>query len=122
MYDLNWIMENTAVSSTIDKDLIRRLVVLKIWVDSYGMHYGNVYSHPAHNPSVFDSEKLLNGRNPKDVNAEDIGTLAVPAPATEEMINMLKKNFAFLLNLDDTEKEIAKSNQKDRSLVIRTSW
>ena len=115
-------MENTAVSSTIDKDLIRRLVVLKIWVDSYGMHYGNVYWHPAQDPSVFDSEKWLNGRNPKDVNAEDIGTLAVPEPATEEMINMLKKNFAFLLNLDDTEKEIAKSNQKDRSLVIRTSW
>lgn len=120
MYDLNWIMENTAVSSTIDKDLIRRLVVLKIWVDSYGMHYGNIYWHPAHDPSVFDPEKWLNGREPKDVNAEDIGTLAVPAPTVEEMIDRLKKNFVFLSKLDDIEQAIAKSNQKDRSLVIRT--
>ena len=120
MYDLNWIIENIAVSSTIDKSLIRRLVVLKIWVDSYGLHYGNVYWHPAHDPSVFDPEKWLNGRNPKDVNAEDIGTLAVPAPTAEEMINRLKKNLAFLLDLDDVERAIAKSNQKDRSLVIRT--
>lgn len=119
MYDLNWIMENTTVSSTIDKELIRRLVVLKIWIDSYGMHYGNVYWHPAHDPSVFDPDKWLNGRNPKDVDSEDIGTLAVPAPTAEEMIGRLKKNFAFLSDLDDTEQAIAKSNQKDRSLVIR---
>ena len=73
-----------------------------------------------HDPSVFDPGKWLNGRNPKDVNAEDIGTLAVPAPTAEEMIDRLKKNLAFLSNLDDTEQIIAKSNQKDRSLVIRT--
>ena len=35
------------------------------------------------------------------------------------MIGRLKKNFAFLSDLDDTEQAIAKSNQKDRSLVIR---
>jgi len=119
MYDLNWIMENRRIADTIDLNLLRRLVVLKIWVDSFGMHYGNLYWRPAHAPSVFDADKWLHGRSPKDVNAEDIGTLAVPAPTAEEMIGKLKANYAFLAELDEVEQVIAKSNQKDRSLVIQ---
>ena len=119
MYDLNWIMESPSVSSTINKALIRRLVVLKIWVDSYGMHYGNVFWHPAHDPSVFDPDKWLNGRNAKDVDAEDIGTLAVPTPTAQEMIERLKKNYSFLAELDDVEQRVSMSNQKDRSLIIK---
>ena len=119
MYDLNWIMENRSTADQIDMNLLRHLVVLKIWVDSYGMHYGNVHWRPAHAPSVFDPEKWLNGRQPRDVNAEDIGTLAVPAPTAEEMIEKLKTNYAFLTDLDTVELVIAKSNQKDRSLVIQ---
>ncbi len=120
MYDLNWIMENSSLSSTLDKDLIKRLVVLKIWVDSYGMHYNNIYWHPAHDPSVFQPKKWLYERNAKAVDTEDIGTLAVPAPTAEDMIDRLKRNYSFLLDLDDTEQTIAMSNQKDRSLVIKT--
>ena len=118
MYDLNWIMENKQIADTIDKNLLRRLVVLKIWVDSFGMHCGNVFWRPAHSPSVFIPEKWLNDRKPKDVNAEDIGTLAVPAPTSEEMIEKEKYNFEFLTDLDDDEKIVALSNQKDRGLVI----
>ena len=120
MYDLNWIMETKALADTIDKKLLRRLVVLKIWVDAYGMHYGNVYWHPAHAPSNFDPDRWLNGRNPKDVDAEDIGTLAVPAPTAEEMIEKLRINYDFLKDLDEVELAISRSNQKDRSLVIQT--
>ena len=119
MYDLNWIMENKALSDTLDKNLLKRLVVLKIWVDSFGMHYGNVFWRPAHAPSVFDPERWLYDRNPKDVDAEDIGTLAVPAPTAKEMIEKLKINYDFLKNLDETEMIISKSNQKDRSIVIQ---
>ena len=119
MYDLNWLLETKSVSDTIDKGLLKRLVVLKIWVDSYGMHYRNIFWHPAHSPSVFDPDKWLNGRNPDDVDAEDIGTLAVPAPTPENLIKRLRTNYRFLTEFDEVEKTIAKSNQKDRSLVIQ---
>lgn len=119
MYDLNWLIEKEPYTSAIDRNLLRRLVVLKIWVDSFGMHYGNIYWHPAHSPSVFDPDKWLNDRNPRNVDAEDIGTLAVPAPTAEELIERLKHNYGFLSDLDEEERIIAKSNQKDRSFVIR---
>ncbi len=119
LYDLNWLLETKFIANTIDKMLLKRLVVLKIWVDSFGMHYGSVFWRPAHSPSVFDPERWLNERNPKDVDAEDIGTLAVPAPTAEELILRLKKNYEFLLDLDEVEQVIAKSNQKDRGLVIQ---
>lgn len=120
MYDLNWLLETSPISTMIDKNLLKRLVVLKIWIDSYGMHYQNIFWHPAHSPSVFDPERWLYGRNPKDVDAEDIGTLAVPAPTAEDLIKRLAANYVFLSDLDDVEQTIAKSNQKDRSLVIHT--
>ena len=120
LYDLNWIMETPSVERIIDKPLLRRLAVLKIWVDSHGMHCGNVWWRPAHAPSVFDPEKWLYGRNPKEIDREDIGTLAVPAPTAEEMLSSLKENYLFLMDLDETETVIAGSNAKDRSLVIQT--
>ncbi len=119
LYDLNWIMENPKVSASIDRSLLRRLSVLKIWVDSNGMHYGNVWWRQAHEASIFIPNKWLNERDPKTVDAEDIGTLAVPTPTPEEMLEKLRLNYAFLKNLDDIEKIIAKSNGKDRSLVIK---
>lgn len=119
LYDLNWLFETKSIEITIDKALLKRLVVLKVWVDSYGMHYGNIFWHPAHSPSIFDPERWLNGRNPKDVDTEDIGTLAVPAPTAEELLQRLKQNFAFLMELDEVERIIANSNQKDRGLVIQ---
>ena len=118
MYDLNWIMENRSISDTINRRLLRRLVVLKIRVDSFGMHCGNIFWHPAHSPSVFDPNKWLGNRKPEDVDTEDIGTLAVPAPTSEEMISRLQTNFGFLRDLDETEWQIAASNQKDRRTVI----
>ena len=41
MYDLSWIMTTAKIASTLDFDLIRRLAVLKIWVDAFGVHGGN---------------------------------------------------------------------------------
>ena len=120
LYDLNWLIETKSIANTINKDLLKRLVVLKIWVDSYGMHYGNIFWHPAHSPSVFDPERWLRDRNPKDVDAEDIGTLAVPAPTPDELLQKLNQNYSFLLDLDEVEQIIARSNQKDRGLVIQT--
>ena len=120
LYDLNWIMETPSIERRIDKELLRKLVVLKIWVDSHGMHCGNVWWRPAHAPSVFDPDRWLHDRDPKSIDMEDIGTLAVPAPTPEEMIDRLGRNFAFLKELDETETIIASSNAKDRSTVIQS--
>ena len=119
MYDLNWLMQTPSIEKHIDKALLKRLAVLKIWVDSHGMHCGNVWWRPAHSPSVFDPEKWLYGREPKSIDKEDIGTLAVPAPTPEEMIHGLKENYSFLLTLDETESIIARSNAKDKGIVIQ---
>lgn len=119
LYDLNWIMETPSIEAMLDKKLLRRLAILKIWVDSHGMHCGNVFWRPAHMPSIFDPERWINNRNPKEIDMEDIGTLAVPAPTAEEILSKLKKNYAFLMDMDEIETIIARSNAKDRRLVIQ---
>lgn len=119
LYDLNWIMETPTIEQRIDKALLRHIAVMKIWVDSHGMHCGNVWWRPAHAPSVFDPEKWLYDRNPKTIDMEDIGILAVPAPTAEELLTRIQKNYSFLLELDEVESIIAKSNAKDRSVVIQ---
>lgn len=119
LYDLNWIIETPSVEKNIDKALLRRMAIMKIWVDSHGMHCGNIWWRPAHAPSTFNPERWLYGRNPKDIDMEDIGTLAVPAPTAEEMLLKLSENYSFLQDMDETESVIARSNAKDRGIVIQ---
>lgn len=47
-------MTSPAIAPTIDADLVRRLAVLKIWVDTNGMHAGDTYWRPGHTGSAFD--------------------------------------------------------------------
>lgn len=119
LYDLNWIMENVSISRNLDKVLIRRLVVMKIWCDSNGIHCGSTEYRKAHEPSVFIPENWLRKRNANEVDMEDLGALTVPTPSAENLIERLQDNYAFLNELDETEKIIARSEEKDRNIVLQ---
>ena len=119
MYDLAWICSQGRLWGNLDKDLIRRLAVLKVWTDSNGMHAENASWGPAHAKSRFDPEKWLRPRSAKEFDMEDIGTLAVPTPKPEELSERVSAGLAFLAELDAQKEQLARSDPRDRALAIR---
>lgn len=119
MYDLAWICSQGQLWKELDKDLIRRLTVLKIWTDSNGMHAGSTSWGPAHAKSSFDPERWLRPRGEKEFDMEDIGALAGPTPSPKELSEQVSTGFAFLAELDAQEEQLARSDPRDRGLAIR---
>jgi len=119
MYDLSWVMKTAAISSKLDIKLVRRLAVLKIWVDKNGVHGGNFFWKQSHENYAFDPEKWLRKRNISDFDADDIGALAVPAPTFDELSKAISEAYAFLLDLSDEELVIAAARGQDRPLVLQ---
>ncbi|MEC4273527.1 hypothetical protein VJ923_10190 [Adlercreutzia sp. R25] len=119
MYDLAWITGNGALWRKIDQSLVRRLSVLKMWVDANGLHAGATCWPPAHAGSPFDPSHWLRKRSAKEFDIEDIGALAVPTPKPEELSERVCGGFAFLQELDDEERVLANASGKDRTLAIR---
>ena len=119
MYDLSWVMKTISISSKLDMGLIRRLAVLKIWVDTNGVHGGNFFWKQSHKSYAFDPEKWLQKRKISDFDAEDIGTLAVPAPTFDELSKTISEAYSFLLDLSDEELIIAAARGQDRPLVLQ---
>ena len=119
LYDLRWIASTPNIERSLDKALVRRLSVLKIWVDTNGMHAGATHWKPGHAGSVFEPDRWLRDRSEDDFDAEDIGALAVPAPTAKELSDGVRAAYTFLADLDDDETVVAKSDARDRSLVIR---
>ena len=119
MYDLAWVAGTPAISQSLDWALIRRLAVLKVWVDTNGMHAGRSYWQPAHRGSAFDSERWLRKRGEDEFDLEDIGALAVPTPTAAALSKAVGIGYSFLADLDSDELVAARSDERDRSLVIR---
>jgi predicted nucleotidyltransferase component of viral defense system len=119
MYDLAWIMNTPAIAHELGLPLVRRLAVLKIWVDTNGMHAGTMVWNPGHEGSTFDPQQWLRKRDKHEFDLEDIGALAVPTPSTEELCDAVRKGFAFLTDLSAAEQTLAHSDERDRSLAIR---
>lgn len=119
MYDLAWLMKNPETARTLDRDLVRRLALLKIWVDSNGMHAGGTAWKPGHKASTFDPERWLRRRDEGEFDLEDIGALAIPTPTAKELCDEVRTSFAFLADLTEEERELSRSDERDRSLAIR---
>lgn len=119
MYDLAWICNRAPLWAALDKALIRRLAVLKIWADANGVCAGRSAWGPAHVGTSFDPECWLRQRKASEFDTEDIGALAVPAPEPETLSRKVQTGFAFLADLDDEEQVIAASNPRDRTLALR---
>ncbi|GAB3633029.1 nucleotidyl transferase AbiEii/AbiGii toxin family protein [Microbacterium shaanxiense] len=119
MYDLRWVMTNTRITGQMDLALLRRLAVLKIWVDANGLHAGSTFWKPGHEGPDFDPDKWLRIRGTDEFDSEDIGALAVPTPTAEELGEGLRTHFRFLAELDDDERVIARAREQDRPLALR---
>lgn len=119
MYDLSWIATNTELWRTLDTSLIRRLSILKIWVDSNGLHSSTAEWRPAHARPIFDAKTWLRKRKEEEFDLEDIGSLAVPAPSGERLSEIVGRSYSFLLNMTADEKRLARASEKDRSLALK---
>lgn len=119
MYDLRWVMTHTQSTGHLDLALLRRLAVLKIWVDANGLHAGNTHWKPGHEGPAFDPEWWLRDRSRDELDAEDIGALAIPVPTAEELSEGLRIHFGFLADLDADEWTLAQAGEQDRPLALR---
>ena len=119
MYDLRWATTNTHITGELDHALVRRLAVLKIWVDANGVHAGDTYWKPGHEGPAFNPERWLRDRSIGEFDEEDIGALAVPAPTAAELSEALRTHFRFLADLDDDERTLAQAREQDRPLALR---
>lgn len=120
VYDLAWLWDKyrDAGGQPIDEELVRRLAVLKIWVDAHGMSTEGAFWKPGHEAYDFDPQRWLRDRPADEFDREDIGELAVPAPDLNDLWHVVKTRFAFLTNLDSDEATVASIGQGDRTLVL----
>lgn len=112
-------MRNASIAHTLDLQLIRRLAVLKVWVDSNGLSATNDHWRPAHSRSVFDADRLLRIREPVEIHVDDIGALSTPAPPAEAPAEVPAVHFGFLAELDPMELILAEASERDRGAAIR---
>jgi len=119
MYDLSWVITTPAVAAQLDKPLIRRLAVLKIWVDAHGMHAGPTYWKPGHVGPAFQPTQWLRDRSVGDFDTYDIGALSVPVPSAKELSGTVRTHYRFLADLDADEEIIAQADATDRSLTLK---
>lgn len=119
MYDLAWIAENQHVIGRLDTALVRRLAVLKVWVDAHGLSGGAAVWKPGHEPAAFDPDNWLRERRDDEFDLEDIGALAVPTPSAAELADAVRKHYAFLADLDEAERQLAAARGRDRHLALR---
>lgn len=121
VYDLVWLWTRyrRGTENTIDANLVRRLAVLKIWVDAHGLTSTGASWKPGHEASPFDPAQWLRERAPADFDTEDIGQLAVPAPDLDELIGQMRSSYAFLADLDTDERAVASLGAEERPRVLR---
>ncbi|QPZ37455.1 hypothetical protein [Paramicrobacterium chengjingii] len=112
-------MTNTHVTGQIDLTLLRRLAVLKMWVDANGVHAGDTFWKPGHEGPEFDPDHWLRNRSADEFDEEDIGALAVPIPSAAELSDALRTHIRFLADLDADERVLAGVRQQDRPLALR---
>jgi len=119
VYDLVWLWRNyRSHGSGFDTDLARRLAVLKIWVDTNGMHAHGAHWPPGHEGSIFDAQAWLRERSEQEFDRQDIGLLSAPPPRLADLALDLRTGYAFLAHLQPDEITVAASRPADRSLVL----
>jgi hypothetical protein len=118
MYDLAWVAQHQRKVGGLDTALIRRLAVLKIWVDARGLGGANAWK-PGHEPRDFDPAAWLRVRSAREFDLDDIGALAVPVPTEAELASTVSTRYAFLTGLDAEERQLAGAREQDRDLALR---
>jgi predicted nucleotidyltransferase component of viral defense system len=116
-YDLVWIARQPGLA--LNQALVRRLAVLKCWVDLHGLTAAHHAWSPAHGPLAFDVDRWLRPRIASEFDDEQIGLLTTPPPDLDELGADLPRYYSWLGDLDEDERAIAAGAAGDRALVLR---
>jgi uncharacterized protein len=117
VYDLVWVASNSP-HSRFDTALVRRLAVLKCWVDHQGLHSTtNSWARPP-GSRAFDVDHWLRVRGRSEFTDESIGLLASPPPDLAALAEELASKYAFLADLDLEERKLLRGEASDRASVI----
>ena len=117
-YDLVWVARTPGLE--LDRSLIRRLAVLKSWVDLHGLHTERAaWPAPLPDARPFDVDRWLTARGPGDFDEEAIGLLTIPPPDLGDLGRDLSNLYAWLRDLDDGERSVALGRPQDRHTVLR---
>jgi predicted nucleotidyltransferase component of viral defense system len=117
-YDLVWVARTPGLD--LDRSLVRRLAVLKAWVDLHGLHTDHTgWSAPLPNARPFDVDRWLTPRSASDFDDEAIGLLTVPTPDLGDLGRELSRLYVWLGDLDDDERAVTEGRPQDRNLVLR---
>jgi predicted nucleotidyltransferase component of viral defense system len=119
LYDLAWLATHQREIGGLDTDLIRRLAILKVWVDANGVGGANIRWKPGHEPRAFDSAHWLRTRIAAEVDLADIGALAVPTPSLADLNDTIQAHYSFLRNLNPAERQLSAVREHDRHLALR---
>jgi len=111
-FDLVWARSNSP-HSRFSSDLVRRLAMLKVWVDNHGL--GGAW-RPALSPRPFNADAWLAPRDPWD--DEQIGLLAHPPPSLADLQRDLTTLYGWLRELTEEEVRWGAANRSSKGEVI----
>lgn len=117
VYDLVWVAI-TSPHSQFDRALVRRLAILKCWVDAHGLSAPSVSWVGPPGAEVLNVDRWLRPRTLKEFDDESIGVLATPAPDLSKLAVDLRNRFGFLGEPDAEDRRLLACGPGDRSVVI----
>jgi predicted nucleotidyltransferase component of viral defense system len=117
VYDLTWIA-STSPHSGFDRAAVRRLAVLKNWVDQFGLSSPPAAWQPVTGAVPYSPDRWRTPRRAADFDEESIGLLVIPPPSLDDLGRQLHVLFGFLTDLDDVEQRVAAGGAGSRSHVL----
>lgn len=117
IYDLVWIAK-TSPYSAFNKDSVRNLAVLKIWVDQFSLSSSTQSWGTTFHARDYNKNQWSNVLNPKEIADEQIGLLTTPAPQLAQLAQDLYQYYGFLANLTQEENSIVSNKSSAKKMVI----
>ncbi len=116
MYDLIWLAQKPRLD--LDQALIRRLAVLKCWVDKNGLASEHHSWNQIGDARELDVERWLRPRTEQSFDDEQIGLLTTPTPHLADLAADLIAHYSWLRNLDETETILSAGKATDRNSAL----
>lgn len=117
VYDLVWIATNSP-HSRFDRAAVRRLAVLKNWVDQYGLSSPPALWSSVSGATAYDPVLWRRARIAADFDEQSIGVLAVPALSLDQLGQQLRDLYGFLAEPDNLELAVLTGGASSRATVM----